>query len=141
MIFGENILMWKHAFQTKNSSEYLFFKWIYYTCSYVKWVWDMSQYNKLWFSIYNISNIGCFGQLVSPVWVQNFVVHNAFSAYKIVVLLSYAHMWYHAFTCVVKISIILLTVKWRHKCVCCMATPIYTHISMPYTCQRHCFTL
>ncbi len=51
-------------------------------------------------------------------------------------LLSYAYVCCHAFTCVVKINIMLLSdvikgVRHHNVYVVCMAVPSYTCISMP----------
>ncbi len=50
----------KHTHLTYKILQYICFSWAYYTCSYDKWVWDMSQHNKTnRFSICKISDIGC----------------------------------------------------------------------------------
>ncbi len=45
-IWGQPFLVKKTLFICK-IIQYTYFNWTYNTCSYVKWVSDMSQYNKL----------------------------------------------------------------------------------------------
>ncbi len=50
--FGDNQFMPKHTLHILYKLlQYTCLRWTYYTCSYVKRVWDMSQYHK----VYNLS--------------------------------------------------------------------------------------
>ncbi len=72
-IFEDNQFMWKHISQNKYFNIPVSV-WFCYTCSYMRWVWYKSQYNKLsdiqdvrnglWFSMLD------FGQVVDICTIQ-----------------------------------------------------------------------
>ncbi len=62
----------------QNILQFTCFKLTYYTCSYVKYVWDVSTQQTLWFSIFKISDICC----IPPFWtvLVSWYLHDATSA-------------------------------------------------------------